>query len=220
MVERGALTETQARQLRRELEGLNYETQTIPVTEWEGEQVLFIAYKPKPGARTVQPPVKPTTKPRKDPVEEFRKIFWKEQQPSEACKDDGTLMDPSRAMMVIRKGASSEKFKKLIKLASETVQNSDWDGEIDYEKLLKAGKIGRIAKKPVKYVSFNVHCFPIRRIKQALKVLGVKKAKAYLQYGKPLVVQNDYGDSVIIAETIVDNPAGPDVVSFTTVNAL
>jgi len=129
-------------------------------------------------------------------------------------------MDPSRTIMVIKKDASPQKFKTITALVRDTIHKPDLDGEIDHEKLLKAEKIGKMTKKTVKYVSFNVHCFPIKRIKQALKVLGVKKDKFFIQYGKPIVVQNDYGDSVVIAETIVDDPAGPDVVSFTTVNAL
>jgi len=78
----------------------------------------------------------------------------------------------------------------------------------------------RTTKKPVKHVSFNVHCFSIDRIKRAMRVLGTKKAKAYLRYGKPLVIQGRHGHVVLVAEAAIKEADEPDVVSITTIQAL
>jgi len=224
-IHRGTLTEEQAKRYEEAAEMVGYETVRILVAQWGEDTIQFVAYKPKKPVEeapppSTRPPAKTRVKKERDPVEAFQKMFWKKQQPGADDMDDGFIMDPHRTMAVVRKDASPVVTgQSIVKMVKEITQNPNLVEELDYSKLVKAEKIGRMTKKPVKHVSFNVHCFSVKKIKQAMRVLSTKKAKAYLQYGKPLIVQDKRGHSVVIAEAIKE-PDEPDVVSISTVKAL
>ena len=220
-------------QAEREAEALRrvgYTVQKQPVAKWGDEEIYILAYKEEPKAAKAeeaspppqpQPP-KPKAKKRKqrDPVEEFKKMFWKKKQPDASYVDDGVVIDPTYTMAVVRKDANPTSHSRLAELVKEITQNPNDVETLDYSKLVKAEKIGKMTRKPVKHVSFNVHCFSIDKIKRAMRVLGTKKAKAYLRYGKPLVIQGKHGHVVLVAEEVRKEADEPDVVSIVTIQAL
>jgi len=218
-VERGALTPSQAEKTIRELEREGFETRTIPVTEYNGETGQLVAYKQKPGAASSQPKPKPKTRPRttKDPTVEFQKIFGCNEEP-----DGGVLMDPSRVAAVIPKNASPQQGSNLniVKIMEEVVRQAEQVKPLDYGKFLKAQKIGKMRKQPVKYVSFGTEneCYNIEFVKKAMRVLGTTtEAEAYYRKDQPLVVRHKQtGHSVIIAPSFQDPSV---IVSISTVQA-
>ena len=223
-------------QAEREAEALRragYTVQKQPVAKWGDEEIYILAYKEEPKAAEAEkeeeeaPPPPPQPQPPKpkakerDPVEEFKKMFWKNQQPDASYVDDGVVIDPTYTMAVIKKDANpTSPHSGLVKLVREITQNPNLVETLDYSKFVKAEKIGKMTRKPVKHVSFNVHCFSIDKIKRAMRVLGTKKAKAYLCYGKPLVIQGRHGHVVLVAEAANKEADEPDVVSIATVQAL
>lgn len=201
VVERGALTQNQVKGMRNELEKSGYEMQTIPVAEWNGEQVHLVAYKLKSGAAPPQPKPKTRRTTTKDPTEEFLKIFWRGQKNKEE-PDDGVLMDPRRVAAVVPKNASPQQSRNLtlVKVVEEGIQQAEQVRPLDYGKLLKIQKIGKTQKQPVKYVSFGGEwVYDIEYVKKAMRVLGTKtEAEAYRRKDQPLVVRHKQtGHSIV-----------------------
>ena len=222
-VERGALTPKQVERLTVQLEREGYETQTIPVLEWQ-----YVAYKPKPESEQKPPEPEPTPPakpepPSRNPVEVFQEIFWKgRSQPEQP--DDGVLLDPGRMLFLVPKGASPQNpsYQKLTQLMEETVQQAEKVEPLDYDKFVKTEKVMTQSQKFL-YVSFDSTdtCYSIDLIKKAMRVLGTeKKAEAYYKPDTPLIVRHkETGHSIGIAPAYL--PAtDPKVVPMTTVQAM
>jgi hypothetical protein len=122
-IEKGALTESQAKKVAQRLQTSGYEVQLIPVATWAGEKVVFVIFKPpkeqpKPQEPTPQPAA---TKQAKDKTQEiclrYFKTFWGIASPPpdfEQLTNKGYLIDPTKYTALILPTATSQ--DELVKM--------------------------------------------------------------------------------------------------------
>jgi hypothetical protein len=202
--ERGTLTEKQADSYSQIAEKTGHDTVRILVAKWGEDMIQFVAYKPRLG-EDAKPPliIPPQPRPRqtritRDPVMEFQKMFWRKlKQTREAEPDGGVLISPDRSMAIVAANANPVHNQSLKDVAKDIMANAEIRQGLDYRSLLNAEKD---PKQEYRYVKFGANEFSIRKIKEAMRVLGKKGSSAnHSSKQGVLAVSNPNGDIVLIA---------------------
>jgi len=223
-VERGALMKKQADLLANTAERMGCEVERIPVAEWGDDMAQFVAYKPKePSAEApviiLTPQEKKPSRVRTAPTvlttpeqvmstyikEFFKPIRGVKQEPDPSEVQSGCILDPRRAVGLIRRDAQSTPGS-LTEKARRSIPNSRFE-EID--NTTKAQEALRWAKKlspPKTRVDIAGNIVDIDNLVKALKVLGKGKVRAHAEKDGPVYVVNGQGDIVAIAPVIEAEP--------------
>jgi len=210
-VERGALMESQAKRLTQSLKSQGCEVEVVPVTEWAGEKVVFIAY--KPGKQPPPPPKQPATTPPKAAAttEQIRQRFIKEWFPKGQKPEpghellDGCVMEPHRRACFIPRDAipeNSGSLKTIVENAQEFYRLGTPKQEINntpnlLKVLRRAKKIGQTC---ISLDKDNLVTVETSLLIKALKSLGKGKIRIYFKAkDNPAYLINSEGDTVVIA---------------------
>jgi len=207
-VERGTLTESQTERFIRHAETHGFETQRIPVAEWAGSPVQFVAYKPKQvGEETTIPPAQPEPKVKRtreitpeEMLEKFQREFPTSDQP-----DNGCVMSADRTAAFAAHNANPQgSGMQFPKIADDLEKNASASGivkEADVRETFQRVKLAEFDKKKV--VAIGNGGYSIQFVRKALKVFGKGKVKFYVKdANSPLAIKNQRGDRIIIAPKI------------------
>lgn len=199
---RGALTKSQAARIAKRLE-LEAEVELIPITEWMGQEIVFIAYKEKskPKTKVTEKTSSASNALSKEQLfERFRKICLKSKEPSPEHLAEGYMMDDHWVMAAVAENSTSTLAKQRDKLQNNV------------STLIYAGKaenrLIRTLKNAEKQGYRNVRVGPtVVRIDNLIKALKVLKGTEFLirteAEGQPLwLIQRQNKNSIVIAPII------------------
>lgn len=220
-IQRGALTQSQAEREAKRLSMQGYEIQTIPVTEWAGEKIVFLVYKPP--KEPVAPPKPKMEAQRIGTVEElvqrFTNVWYKDRQeliPDETfkLKTEGHMIDPSRCVALIPRTSVGKSPTDLVGMAE------GYRKELPITVIENTPKfrvaLARLQKK-YENITFDPqgkHAVQIKYLKEALRTFeGYRRIKVHGQPEKPIYLINEAGDAIAIAPVIEPNPSLTTTVS-------
>jgi hypothetical protein len=209
--EREALMGGQAKKLSAEFEGAGYETQVVPVAKWSGEDVVFLAYRPRPKPQAPEAPKEAATPsapsaPPMSPNETYRREFWGGKEPDSGSVDGGIVMGADRTTMFIPHDAASTKdfFKPVVGQfnKAKSLDGLTWPGKAFVEKVLKDQK-GKGKERVVFGSGADATPLGIDLVLKGLKVLGGKEPiTIYGGENLPAFMVNADGDKVVIAPNL------------------
>jgi len=218
--EREALMGGQAKKLSAQYEGAGYETQEVPVAKWSGEDVVFLAYRPRPKPQAQAPetpkeaPKAPSapipSTPAMSPGEIYMKEFWGGNEPDLGSVDGGIVMGADRTTMFIPHDAAPTKdfFKPVVVEVFNKTKCLDpigltWPGKGFVEKALREQKAK--GKERVVFGSGpDATPLGIDLVLKGLKILGGKEPITVYGNGTatPAFLINADGDKLAIAPNL------------------
>ena len=205
-VDRGALMGGQAKKMEVSFESAGFETQTIPVAKWSGEDVVFLAYKQRSraetAAETTKPkPIQPVLTP-EDLFVAYKKEFYGSNEPPETDVDGDMIMSSDHISMLIPRDAvptkdtfvGAAKILDGVKKLGEFIYTPSLDTALEIEQK-KMGK---------EYISMGSgdEAVNIDHVRRGLKVLGRGNIEMYGGEAKPTVFTNQEGDKFVIAPAV------------------
>lgn len=199
-VERGTMTGGQADRFAFHMESHGYEVTRVPVADWGGEPIQFVAYKPRPEAEGTVPPPPTHEEPKPQrkvltPMEVFQKTFWRNRQPGEP--DGGVLVNPKYTAVIVLKGANpSGSNRAFVDLVRDVVAEAEIRGFLDYHKLVKAERSGKVR------VRVGEHAFNIENLKKTLRIVGTSSEMHQSAKRGVAVFRNEDGDAVALAPSV------------------
>jgi len=223
-LERGALAGGQAKRLSTNLEARGYETQPVEVAKWAGEDVVFLAYKPKPGA---QPETQPAPQPQpraqvraaltpEQVMDAYRKAFWK-REPKPDDVDSGVMIGQDRTTLIMTRNASPTKdyFITIAKMFDGTRPIEAFDNTSKIARGLSAQKASGkslvlLGTRPEDEVAVDMDY-----VKKGLNVLG--RGRIEVRGGgknSPAFFVNQAGDKLAVAPAILSDADEGRLVKF------
>jgi len=229
--EREALMGAQAKRLSAQYEGAGYETQEVPVAKWSGEDVVFLAYRPRPKPQAPETPKEAKvaapsapSAPAMSPGEIYRKEFWGGNEPDSGSVDGDIVMGADRTTMFIPHDAAPTKdfFKPVVEQFNKTKCldpiGLTWPGKGFVEKALREQKAK--GKERVVFGSGpDATPLGIDLVLKGLKILGGKEPITVYGSGTatPAFLINADGDKLAIAPNLGGTPTDQDKVNWTEI---
>jgi hypothetical protein len=201
-VERGTMTGGQADRFASHMEDHGYEVTRVPVADWEGEPIQFVAYKPRPEAENVIPPPPTHVEPEPQkkaftPMEAFQKTFWRNTQPREP--DGGVLLNPKHTTVIVLRGANPSEpgNHHFVDLVRDVVAEAEVRGFLDYHKLTLVERSGKVR------VRVGEHAFDIENLKKTLRIVGTRSEMHQSAKRGVAVFRNMDGDAIALAPSVL-----------------
>jgi hypothetical protein len=221
-VERGALVGGQAKRLSTSLEARGYETQPVEVAKWAGEDVVFLAYRPKPGMQPAPPPppqpqqVQAKILTPEQVLDAYKKAFWKG-TPRPDDVDNGAMIGQARTTIMMTRNASPSK-DYFITISSIFDKTRPIEGIAHASKLVRELSAQKARGK--KWVLFGTRpedevIVDIDYVRKGLKVLGGGKISVRGSGNdSPMFFTNEHGDKFGVAPVIMADVDKEHLVKF------
>jgi len=222
---RGALMESQAKRIAKNLQEAGCEVELIPVAKWAGENVVFLVYKPPKEGETIHPLQfeKPKPKPRQPAqqtpdqlIQNFVKTFtYKSKYLTQApdtsqMKDKGFMIDPRNLVALIDPNSlSSDSLIDMYRRARSA--QSVTPIRIVNSPKLRASlvKAERVGKTSVTFDMAGKTAVAADNLRKALRVFrdGEPISIYIIAEERPVFVAREDGWAVAIAPIIEPSPS-------------
>ncbi|MGB9774758.1 MAG: hypothetical protein ACPL4I_12235 [Bacteroidota bacterium] len=206
---KGALMQSQAENVMKAVKD-EADVQLIPVAKWMKEDVVLIAYKPKPQkeAPKQQPQPQPVSRVTTEKLlERFQKIANDGEPLNQESLAKGEVLDKSRVMAFV-KATSNE---RLAQLAKEVVKQENLAGQIRVNQTAQRALIAA-RTKGYQYVQFGNATVDTRYIQPAFRILKGANVTIYGAPNKPLTIVAENGDMLMVAPAL--NASSPLTIKF------
>jgi len=190
-----ALTESQAKRLSQNIEG---ETKFIPISEWRGEKVGFLLYKPKPVPKETKAPQTLDLKALKELMGEYEDVGGK------------VLASINRNFVFIPKDADDSKVKSIlvaniVGIAKRGLEEAEKSLTLTPLAKLTPEKMQNLADGKYHYIlTKNFAHFDIDKIWRAKQILGEPSSLLFLAEGWA-AVKGKHGTILISKEKPTKN---------------
>ena len=207
-IEKGALMESQAKRIIKQLTQMGYEVQKIPVAKWAGEKVVFIIYKPP--QEPLPPPTAKTSKikSRKQTLEQLLEKYIRLSFPPNAEPDmerwtnKGYMLNHGYTTALIR--ADAPGTDTLINIYKSLLEKPPITQFTNFSKLRVA--VTRAKKSNAKFVHFDQKgetATSIEHLQNALRTFADGPLTVYCEgKDKPVYIANEDKHAIALAPAL------------------
>jgi|YelNatPaOPRAMG01_1025707.scaffolds.fasta_scaffold11575_8 hypothetical protein len=207
-IQKGALTESQARQVARRLKEAGFDVQLIPVASWAGEKVVFVVFRPPKEGATMPQPRAPPKKKASDVKTLMKKFVQANSTDSESIdvdkqlREKGYLYDSHYTVAFLPRGQQGTdalaQWVRDIPLKQPPI--IELDNTPTFRMLVRASKV-KDRKTVIAFDSANKLTIRTENFQKVLRVFDDGRIRVYAVPGddKPLIFYNDDGHAIAVA---------------------